>query len=97
MAGDEDYDMLSKEEREQREKEEREREKAEQEGGRPLTVYACVMTIANLVCWSHSESCGVASKEGRAGQKAYLDVYGTYLYNESVIFIIFDLIVSSSV
>ncbi|KAJ3551021.1 hypothetical protein NMY22_g52 [Coprinellus aureogranulatus] len=31
MAGDEDYDMLSKEEREQREKEEREREKAEQE------------------------------------------------------------------
>ena len=71
--------------------------KAEQEGGWPLTEYACMMTIANLVCWSHSESCGVASKERRAGQKAYLDVYGTYLYNESVISIIFDLIVSSSV
>ena len=56
-----------------------------------------MITMVNLVCWSHSESCGVASKEGRAGQKAYLDVYGTYLYNESVIFIIFDLIVSSFV
>lgn len=33
MAGDEDQDMLSKEEREQREHDEREREKAEQEGG----------------------------------------------------------------
>ena len=32
MAGDEDTDMLSKEERDQRDKEEREREEAEQAG-----------------------------------------------------------------